>query len=106
MDSAADSGAAQAGAGLSKRYASRSVAFPFAVNRARSDAGPVVEQDGAVGKVEACGRFRPGVLVELPSGPVALCKFFDVTGSAELALPNGLLCVFCSGAPSLRSLQA
>ena len=94
MDSSADTSAAQAGAGLSKHYASRSVAFPFAVNRARSDAGPVVEQDGAVGRVEACGRFRAGVLVELPSGAVALCKFLDVTGSAELVLRNGILCLF------------
>jgi len=60
-----------------------SVAFPFAANRARTDAGPVVEQDGAVGEGGSLRRFRAGVLVELPSGAVALCKFFDVTGSAE-----------------------
>src|SRR5260370_7176777 len=100
MDSAARTGAAQAGAGLSKHYASRSVAFPLAANRARSDAGPVVEQDRAVGKVEACGRFRAGVLVELPSGTVALCKFFDVTASAELVLRHAILFSFLSVASS------
>src|ERR1700674_46637 len=97
MDTAVDSGATKAGAGLSEHYASRSAAFSPAADCARSSAGPAVEQDGGVGKMEAGGRFGAGVHVEFSGCPMAVCELFDVTGRAELVFRNGVLCVLRSG---------
>src|SRR5260370_32354517 len=105
MDSAADSGATKARAGLSEHYASRSAALPPALDRARGDPGSVVEQDGAVGKMEARRRFRAGVRAELSRGAMAVCQLLDDAGGAELVLWNGVLCLFRSRGSSIRSVH-
>src|SRR6266851_1780549 len=93
VDSAADSCSTKAGAGLSEHYASRSASFPVVADRARGVPGPAVEQDRAVGKMEAGCRFGAGVRVELSGGAMAICKFSDVAGRAQLVFRNGVLCL-------------
>src|ERR1700676_823749 len=105
MDTAVDSSANTAGAGLSAPCTSLSAAFSPAADCARGSAGPAVEQDGGVGKREAGGRLWAGVPVELSDCRMAVCKLFDVAGRAKPVLRNGVLCLLRSGGFALRSLQ-
>src|ERR1700674_2151347 len=84
MGAAADSGASEAGAGVSKYHAPCSAAFSAAGDRACRGAGPFMEQNGAVGKMEAGGGFGAGVRAEFSGGRMAVCEFLDDAGGTKL----------------------
>src|SRR5271169_6298865 len=105
MDSAAHSGAAEAGAGLSEHYTPRSAAFPAAADCAGDRARSALDQDGAVGKVEASRRFRGGVLAQLSCGAMAICELLDDAWRTELVFRDGLLRLFRPGRVAIRSVQ-
>src|ERR1700741_5147099 len=105
MDLAVDSCRAEARTGLSTHHALDPAAIPAAVHRSRGDAGPALEQNGEVGKMEAGGRFGTVVPGEFSGRAMAVCKLFDVARRAELVLWDGVFCVLRSGGFFLRPIQ-